>query len=43
MIRTNIFLSEPQKEKLEKQAKKLGISMAELIRRVLDEYLKRQK
>jgi hypothetical protein len=39
--RTNIYLTEPQKTALEKRAKKLGLSTAELIRRLIDESLKR--
>ena len=39
MIRTNIFLSKPQKAALEKLAKVKGISVAELIRRFIDKEL----
>jgi predicted DNA-binding protein len=41
MIRTNIFLSKPQKEALEKLAKKKGLSVAELVRRIIDKELDR--
>lgn len=43
MHRTNIYLTERQEKMLQKEATKLGISMAELIRRVLDTYLERKK
>ena len=39
--RTNIYLTEPQKKALRKQARTLGISTAELIRRFIDEALRR--
>jgi hypothetical protein len=39
MIRTNIFLSKPQKESLEKLAKEKDISVAELVRRIIDKEL----
>jgi len=39
MIRTQICLTKKQKKYLDKQSKELGISMAELIRRILDEYV----
>jgi hypothetical protein len=41
--RTNIYLTEPQKKALEKRAKQLGLSTAELIRRFIDEALRRVK
>lgn len=43
MKRTNIFLPEQLLEKLRTLADKTGLSVAELIRRAIDEYLKRQK
>jgi len=39
--RTNIYLSKPQKAAVEKLAKEIGISTAELIRRILDKELER--
>jgi predicted DNA-binding protein len=42
MKRTNIYLSEPQKARLEKLAAKKGISVAELIRRFIDEKLEKE-
>jgi predicted DNA-binding protein len=39
MERTNIYLTKPQKDALEKLSAKVGISTAELIRRIIDEYL----
>jgi len=39
MIRTQICLTEKEKETLEKESKTIGISMAELIRRILDKYI----
>lgn len=38
MIRTQICLTKIEKEKLQKEAKEMGISMADLIRRILDDY-----
>jgi hypothetical protein len=37
--RTNIYLSKPQKAALEKMAKQKGISVAELVRRIIDQDL----
>jgi predicted DNA-binding ribbon-helix-helix protein len=39
--RTNIYLSKPQKAALEKMAKEKGISVAELVRRIIDKELDR--
>jgi hypothetical protein len=39
MKRTNIYLTDPQKKELDRRAKKLGVSTAELIRRIIDEAL----
>jgi hypothetical protein len=39
MVRTNIYFSKPQKKALEKLARKKGISLAELIRRIVDKEL----
>lgn len=38
--RTNIYLTVPEKKALDKEAELLGISFAELVRRVLDEHIK---
>jgi predicted transcriptional regulator len=43
MKRTNIYLSEPSVGKLQELAKQTGLSVAELIRRAIDEFLKKQK
>jgi predicted DNA-binding protein len=43
MRRTNIFLPEPLIERLRALSERTGLSVAELIRRAIDEYLKRQK
>jgi predicted DNA-binding protein len=43
MKRTNIFLPEQLIERLKALAEKTGLSVAEHIRRAIDEYLKRQK
>ncbi|PYU40594.1 MAG: hypothetical protein DMG54_16930 [Acidobacteria bacterium] len=40
---TNIYLSKPQKAALEKIAKEKGISVAELVRRIIDKELDRGK
>ncbi len=41
MIRNQIYLTKNEVDFFKKEAKKLGISMAELIRRVLDSYIER--
>jgi len=38
MVRDSFFLTKPQKEKLKKESKKLGIKTSELIRRIIDKY-----
>ena len=43
MKRTNIYLTEPSGQKLQALAEKTGLSMAELIRRAIDDFLKKQK
>jgi fructose-1,6-bisphosphatase/sedoheptulose 1,7-bisphosphatase-like protein len=43
MDRTNIYLSKPQKAALQKLAKQKGISVAELVRRILDKELDREQ
>jgi predicted DNA-binding ribbon-helix-helix protein len=43
MDRTNLYLSKPQKAALEKIAKEKGISVAELVRRIIDKELDREK
>lgn len=39
MIRTQICLTKKEKLELDKRSRKIGISMAELIRRILDKSL----
>jgi len=41
--RTNIYLSEDQIKRLKDISKKRDISVSELIRRAIDEYLKREE
>jgi predicted DNA-binding ribbon-helix-helix protein len=43
MDRTNIYLSKPQKAALEKIAEQKGISVAELVRRIIDKELDREQ
>ena len=43
MDRTNIYLSKPQKAALEKIAEEKGISVAELVRRIIDKELDRER
>jgi hypothetical protein len=43
MKRISLYLSIPQLTALTVQAKRLGLSLSELIRRVLDAYLNQQK
>jgi hypothetical protein len=42
MKRTTIWLTEPQQKELAKLAKKVGITIAEMIRRLLDEGIERR-
>jgi len=42
MIRTQICLTKLEKDILEQESKKIGISMAELIRRILDEHFSKR-
>jgi predicted DNA-binding protein len=42
-IRTNIYLTEIQSKKFKALSKKTGYSMAELIRRALDEWLEKYR
>jgi predicted DNA-binding ribbon-helix-helix protein len=42
MKRTTIWLTEPQQKELARLAKKSGITVAELIRRILDEGIERR-
>jgi hypothetical protein len=39
MDRTQIYLTEKEQEFLKEEAKSIGISKAELIRRILDNYI----
>ena len=43
MKRTHIFLPEPVINRLKALSEKTGLPVAELIRRAIDEYLKKQK
>jgi predicted DNA-binding protein len=43
MKRTNIYLPEQVLKKLRALSKKVGVSVAELVRRALDDYLKDAK
>lgn len=43
MHRTNIYLTERQMTRLKTEAGLVGVSLAEWIRRILDEHLERQK
>ena len=43
MNRTNIYLSDRQTNKFKEMSKKKGITVAELIRRILDEWLDGQE
>lgn len=43
MTRRNVFLADPQYAALEKLATKTGLTVAELIRRAIDDYLTSQK
>jgi hypothetical protein len=41
MHRTNIYLTDRQMTELKKEAKKIGISLAELIRRIFDAHIEK--
>ncbi len=41
-IRRNVYLSEPQDEYLSSEAERLGISITELLRRIVDHYREKQ-
>ena len=43
MKRTHFFLPEPAFERLQELSKKLDVSVAELIRRAIDDFLEKQK
>ncbi len=43
MHRTNLFLAEKQITALKAMAQKTGLTYSELIRRAIDEYLKRHR
>ena len=43
MKRTNIYLTEPSVAQLQALSAKTGLSVAELIRRAIDDFLKKQK
>ena len=43
MKRTNIYLTEPSVAQLQALSKETGLSVAELIRRAIDDFLKKQK
>jgi len=43
MQRMNFYLTEQQRKLLEQMAKKTGLSVAELVRRAVDEYITTQK
>ena len=43
MKRTSIWLTEPQLKQFKKLSEKTGAPVSELIRRALDEYLKKEK
>ena len=42
MIRTQIYLTDKEREFFKKEAEKLGICMADAIRRVLDQYIEKK-
>lgn len=41
MIRTNIYLTEPQMRKFKAISKKTGLAVSDLIRRALDDWLEK--
>ena len=43
MKKTNLYLTEPSIQRIQVLAAKTGLSVAELIRRAIDEFLKKQK
>lgn len=43
MKRTNLNLTQKQHEELSSEARNIGIPLAELIRRILDDYLRKRE
>jgi hypothetical protein len=43
MNRTQIYLTDKEQEYLEKESQSIGISKAELIRRILDDYISEEQ
>ena len=43
MIRTQICLTKNEKSNLQNEAKEMGISMADLIRRIIDNHIEEKK
>ena len=43
MIRTQIYLSQKQREFFKKEAQKYGIKLSEMIRRAMDSYIKQEE
>lgn len=42
MIRTNVYLTRPEHEALQARSERSGLSVAEIIRRAIDQYLERE-
>ena len=42
-VRSNYYIPEPQIERLRKLAQKRDVSVSELVRRAIEEYLKREE
>ncbi len=40
---TNIYLTKPQKKYLKKESDRLGLKSSELLRRILDKYMKEEE
>jgi len=43
MIKLNFYLPKPQLEKLQKESRETGLSIAELIRRAIDLYFRKKR
>ena len=43
MIRTNLYLTQPQYEQVYQMAEKRGITFSEMFRKIVDEYLEKNE
>jgi hypothetical protein len=43
MVRTNLFLTQDEHEKVKKEAEERGITFSEMFRKIIDNYLENKK